>query len=154
MKITQKMLHEASFYEKLPENKVKCTLCPHNCIISEGKSGICKVRKNSNGILYSLNYECGYAFTDGGSKINLRIGGSKEYFEKPYFLPIFGASLDLGDGNNYFQINVNRAIHYSSSDITNMHTSYGIGGPAAAYITPKDRYDLGEILKFANLSFV
>lgn len=30
------------------------------------------------------------------------------------------------------------------------HTSYGIGGPAAAYITPKDRYDLGEILKFAN----
>ena len=33
------------------------------------------------------------------------------------------------------------------------HTSYGIGGPAAAYITPKDRYDLGEILKFANQNF-
>ena len=30
------------------------------------------------------------------------------------------------------------------------HTSYGIGGPADAYITPKDRYDLAEIL----ISFV
>ncbi len=30
------------------------------------------------------------------------------------------------------------------------HTSYGIGGPAAAYITPKNRHDLAEILKFAS----
>ena len=30
------------------------------------------------------------------------------------------------------------------------HTSYGIGGPASAYITPKDRCDLAEILKFAK----
>ena len=30
------------------------------------------------------------------------------------------------------------------------HTSYGIGGPAGAYITPKDRCDLAEILKFAK----
>ena len=30
------------------------------------------------------------------------------------------------------------------------HTSYGIGGPASAYIIPKDRNDLSDILKFAN----
>ena len=30
------------------------------------------------------------------------------------------------------------------------HTSYGIGGPTGAYITPKDRCDLAEILKFAK----
>ena len=29
------------------------------------------------------------------------------------------------------------------------HTSYGIGGPASAYITPKDQDDLCRILKFA-----
>ena len=29
------------------------------------------------------------------------------------------------------------------------HTSYGIGGPALAYITPQDRKDLSSILKFA-----
>lgn len=30
------------------------------------------------------------------------------------------------------------------------HTSYGIGGPAQAYITPKDKDDLAQILKFAH----
>ena len=30
------------------------------------------------------------------------------------------------------------------------HTSYGIGGPAWAYITPKDKNDLGNILHFAS----
>ena len=29
------------------------------------------------------------------------------------------------------------------------HTTYGIGGPAMAYITPKDRFDLAEILKLS-----
>jgi len=35
---------------------VRCQLCPHNCIIAEGKSGNCKVRKNISGKLYSLVY--------------------------------------------------------------------------------------------------
>ena len=30
------------------------------------------------------------------------------------------------------------------------HTSYGIGGPAKAYITPRDKDDLSQILQFAN----
>lgn len=30
------------------------------------------------------------------------------------------------------------------------HTSYGIGGPTQAYIVPKDKNDLAQILKFAN----
>jgi len=30
------------------------------------------------------------------------------------------------------------------------HTSYGIGGPAKAYVKPKDEVDLANILKFAN----
>ena len=30
------------------------------------------------------------------------------------------------------------------------HTSYGIGGPASAYITPKDKEDLKTILKYAK----
>lgn len=30
------------------------------------------------------------------------------------------------------------------------HTSYGIGGPAWAYVTPKDKYDLANILHFAS----
>ena len=49
-------MKEAQFYEKLEENKVRCSLCPQSCIISPGKTGFCRVRKNIQGILYSLIY--------------------------------------------------------------------------------------------------
>ncbi|MFH2020787.1 MAG: AmmeMemoRadiSam system radical SAM enzyme [archaeon] len=48
-------MHEAMFYTK-EEELVKCTLCPHNCRIPDGKSGICAVRKNCGGKLYSEVY--------------------------------------------------------------------------------------------------
>lgn len=44
------------FYEKLDEKKAKCFLCAHHCQIKEGKRGICYVRKNIDGTLYSLVY--------------------------------------------------------------------------------------------------
>jgi pyruvate formate lyase activating enzyme len=47
---------EAMFYEKLDDKKVKCFLCNHGCIIKEGKRGICHVRENKDGVLYSLVY--------------------------------------------------------------------------------------------------
>lgn len=43
------------FYEEKENNRVKCLLCNHYCIISEGKRGLCNVRENINGKLYSLN---------------------------------------------------------------------------------------------------
>jgi len=43
-------------YAALDGRKVKCGLCPHNCTIAEGKRGICGVRKNIAGKLYSLIY--------------------------------------------------------------------------------------------------
>lgn len=49
-------MREALFYSKLEDNKVKCELCPHNCILSENASGNCKVRSNRNGTLISENY--------------------------------------------------------------------------------------------------
>jgi len=49
-------MYEARLYEKLDEGKVKCFLCPQYCTISPGKRGICGVRENSGGTLYSLVY--------------------------------------------------------------------------------------------------
>lgn len=49
-------MKEALFYSKLDNNKVRCELCPHNCIIDIGKTGNCKVRTNHNGMLISENY--------------------------------------------------------------------------------------------------
>lgn len=47
---------EALLYQKLSDNKVKCRLCNHFCLILENQLGICSVRQNINGKLYSLNY--------------------------------------------------------------------------------------------------
>lgn len=49
-------MKEVPYYEKLPEGKVRCGICPHRCLLAAGKAGLCRVRKNSGGILYALNY--------------------------------------------------------------------------------------------------
>ncbi|BDU50934.1 AmmeMemoRadiSam system radical SAM enzyme [Haliovirga abyssi] len=49
-------MKEAKYYKKLSDNRVQCELCPHNCIIENGKRGLCRVRKNYNGILIAETY--------------------------------------------------------------------------------------------------
>jgi len=49
-------MKEASFYKKLDDLKVQCLLCPHECLINNNGTGICAVRKNIEGTLYSLVY--------------------------------------------------------------------------------------------------
>ncbi len=49
-------MKEAMFYEALTEERVRCTLCSHECVIQEGKRGICGVRVNREGKLYSEVY--------------------------------------------------------------------------------------------------
>lgn len=49
-------MKEALFYEKLDDGKVKCLLCPKYCLIASGKAGFCRARKNTDGILYAVNY--------------------------------------------------------------------------------------------------
>lgn len=43
-------------YEKLTENRVRCNLCAHRCVIADGKKGVCQVRENQGGVLYTLVY--------------------------------------------------------------------------------------------------
>ena len=45
------------FQEAREGNKVQCSLCCHRCLISPGKRGICAVRENRDGTLYSLVYD-------------------------------------------------------------------------------------------------
>ncbi len=49
-------MREALLYEKLDKNGVKCHLCAHHCKIAPGKFGLCHVRYNKEGTLYSLVY--------------------------------------------------------------------------------------------------
>jgi pyruvate formate lyase activating enzyme len=50
-------LHEARFYERLADGRVRCTLCPHDCRIADGSRGACAIRYNERGVLYTLVYD-------------------------------------------------------------------------------------------------
>jgi pyruvate formate lyase activating enzyme len=49
-------VREAMFWEKREEGKVKCSLCRFRCLVAEGQRGICGVRENREGTLYTLVY--------------------------------------------------------------------------------------------------
>jgi len=73
------------FYEKKEENRLRCLLCPHKCIIGQNKKGVCGVRKNIGGDLFSLIY-------GKASSINVDPIEKKPLY---HFLPGTGA-LSLG----------------------------------------------------------
>ncbi len=49
-------MHEARFYVQEEKNAVRCRLCAHGCVIKPEKTGVCGVRRNLEGRLYSLVY--------------------------------------------------------------------------------------------------
>ena len=50
------MEREAMLYEKLPGGRVRCNVCQWRCVINPGKTGICRMRINRDGTLYTMNY--------------------------------------------------------------------------------------------------
>ncbi|MEA2053829.1 MAG: AmmeMemoRadiSam system radical SAM enzyme [Candidatus Thermoplasmatota archaeon] len=57
------MIKEASFWHG--NGKIKCYLCPHGCVIPKGKRGICGVRENRDGKLYTLIHSlCSSVYPD------------------------------------------------------------------------------------------
>jgi pyruvate formate lyase activating enzyme len=50
-------MQEAMFYDRVEgTTDVRCHLCAHNCLIHDGHRGICAVRENRAGVLYSMVY--------------------------------------------------------------------------------------------------
>ncbi|MDA8174850.1 MAG: AmmeMemoRadiSam system radical SAM enzyme [Nitrospiraceae bacterium] len=51
-------MNKAMFYKPITggNGSVRCYLCAHHCRIGPGKRGICAVRENRGGVLYSLVY--------------------------------------------------------------------------------------------------
>jgi pyruvate formate lyase activating enzyme len=47
-------MKEALLYDRLSNDVVRCNLCAHHCRIAPGEFGICRVRKNIDGTLYTL----------------------------------------------------------------------------------------------------
>ncbi len=49
-------MKEALLYSKAEEGAVNCHLCEFHCHIHEGKTGVCGVRENIGGVLYTMVY--------------------------------------------------------------------------------------------------
>ncbi len=47
---------ECKYYQRMDDGRVECQLCPHHCKISNGKTGICRSRRNHDGVLVSEVY--------------------------------------------------------------------------------------------------
>ncbi|MGB4537758.1 MAG: AmmeMemoRadiSam system radical SAM enzyme [Bacilli bacterium] len=50
------MRRRALYWEAREEGKVRCRLCPHNCLIAPGKKGLCGARENEDGELVASSY--------------------------------------------------------------------------------------------------
>ena len=48
---------EAMLYDQLEGQRVECRLCAHRCVLNAGQFGICGVRQNLEGTLYTYVYE-------------------------------------------------------------------------------------------------
>jgi pyruvate formate lyase activating enzyme len=49
-------MKKASYSTVLDTERVRCDLCPHHCVMTEGKRGLCLTRQHLHGELVSLNY--------------------------------------------------------------------------------------------------
>ena len=47
---------ECKYYKRLDDGRVECLLCPHHCKIANGKTGVCRSRRNKDGVLVSEVY--------------------------------------------------------------------------------------------------
>ena len=49
-------LHPASYWQNIKDTTLQCLLCPRKCVLASGQRGVCTVRINKEGKLYSLGY--------------------------------------------------------------------------------------------------
>ena len=47
---------ECRYYNRLDDGRAECLLCPHHCVIADGRTGRCRSRKNRDGKLVSEVY--------------------------------------------------------------------------------------------------
>ena len=92
---------EAAHYKKLGEKKVRCTLCPHGCVIGNGEVGVCKVRMNIHGKLKAMNF---------GKPHTVRVERVED-FPLYHFFP-GGRSLSVGAAGGNLELRWNKIPHY------------------------------------------
>jgi pyruvate formate lyase activating enzyme len=144
------------FYETIDNEKIKCLLCRHHCILKNGQVGICGINMNKDGELFNLVY--GHP-----SSVNVDPVEKKPLF---HFLPGSGV-LSFGTvGCNFkcpfcqnWQIahtnKVNDKVYVSPEEMVNLALQYNCKSIAYTYNEPSVFYpyarDVGIIAKEKGL---
>lgn len=150
-------LKEAMYYETLEDERVKCHLCPHGCIIAEGGVGFCKVRVNRDGILYTMNYGeiTSYAYDPIEKKPLYHFYPGNKIFS----LGSFGCNLTCKYCQNW-EIAHDKplTVQFSDEDIIRLSGANGSIGIAFTYNEPSVGYEyilnLSKKIKKHNLKNV
>jgi len=138
-------LKEAMFYEKVPDSKVHCFLCPWHCKIAPGKGGFCGVRQNIEGKLYSLIY---------GKVSSLAIDPIEK---KPLFhfypgssvlsLGTYGCNMRCGHCQNW------QISHVSMVKSAEGKTSFVEKEPISEYILPERLIEMAKEKNCAGIAW-
>jgi len=109
----------ADFQKVLDEEKktVECFLCAHHCHIKDGRRGICQVRENRDGILYSLVY---------GKLISQNVDPIEK---KPLFHMLPG-SLSYSIATVGCNFRCSHCQNYDISQYPRLHSGAVVGNPA------------------------
>ncbi|HHZ20786.1 MAG TPA: AmmeMemoRadiSam system radical SAM enzyme [Firmicutes bacterium] len=49
-------MYTAAYGRTRPDGRVACLLCPQGCVLGDGETGLCRVRVNKDGQLFTANY--------------------------------------------------------------------------------------------------
>src|SRR3970040_2117700 len=125
-------MKQAMFQEAKEAKKVLCGLCSHRCLILPGNRGICAVRENRDGILYSLVYD----------KVIARNIDPIEKKPLFHFLP----------GSLSYSIATPRCKHCQNADISQLPRDRAGMVPGEA-VTPSEIVDAARRRGCASVSF-
>jgi pyruvate formate lyase activating enzyme len=134
-------MHEAMLYDRLEEGKVRCRLCAHGCLIPPEGRGICQVRQNREGTLYSLVY-------------GKPISGNPDPIEKKplfHFLPgsrsysiaTIGCNFQCGFCQNW---DISQYLREGATDIPG-------GGPGGKLVEPAQIVEQAVAYDCASISY-
>jgi len=152
-----RMIKEAAFWKAIKNEKVECELCPHHCIIAHEKRGICGVRKNEHGKLFTLIYgACSSVADDPIEKKPLY-----HFYPGSLVLSLgsIGCTFKCDHCQNY-QISIARPEEFSLHEIPPQKVSeiacdHGCSGVAWTYNEPTIWYeytlDTAKLVKNAGL---
>lgn len=146
-------MKEAKFYKGEGE-KLHCYLCPHHCKIPNGQKGLCSVRKNMDGMLYSTNY--GQISSINGDPIEKK--PLYHFMEGTTTLSIgsFGCNLACEFCQNYtIAKEIPKVIAMKPEEIVNLALEYHYPSISYTYNEPtiyfEYMYDIAVIAKSKGL---